>query len=61
MNLPLEIALIGTVFYLFVFAGLTLYAATHYTRVPGGRWSTWEKARPSDQWAAIDPTEEQAA
>lgn len=44
MNVPALITLAGTCVYLLVTAVLSRYAATHYTRKPGGGWTTWERA-----------------
>ena len=41
MNVPALITLAGAGVYLLVTVILGRYAATHYTRKPGGSWTTW--------------------
>ena len=43
-DLPTRLALIGSAFTPLLTVALGWCMGTHYTRVPGGRWTTWEKA-----------------
>ena len=36
-------ALLGSTLTPLLMLGLALYAGHHYTRLPDGRWTTWEK------------------
>ena len=42
-DLPTLIALAGVVFWLVVTVAMYAYASRHYTRLPGAKWTTWEK------------------
>ncbi len=43
-DLPTQLALLGMTFITpLLMLGLSLYAGHRYTRLPDGRWTTWEK------------------
>lgn len=44
-DLPTRIGLLGAAVFGLWAASCLRYVATHYTRVPGGPWTTWEKAQ----------------
>ena len=50
-------ALACILFWALATAAMYLYADEHYTRLPGGSWTTWEKA----QSPLIEPNEDEAA
>ena len=49
--------LASVLFWALATAVMYLYAGRHYTRLPGGSWTTWENA----QSPHIEPKEDQAA
>ena len=50
-------ALACVLFWALATAAMYLYAGRHYTRLPGGSWTSWEKA----QSPHIEPKEDEAA
>jgi hypothetical protein len=57
-DFPTQVALGGGLLYLLVTVCMCRYASQHYTRVPGGNWTTWEKAQ---SWAQRESEQEEAA
>jgi len=57
-DLATPVALGGVLFYLLVTVCMCRYASQHYTRLPGGKWTTWEKAQSPAQ---REPEQEEAA
>jgi hypothetical protein len=44
-DFPTQVALSGGLFHLLVTVCMCRYASRHYTRVPGGEWTTRAKAQ----------------
>jgi hypothetical protein len=58
LDFPTQVALGGGLFYLLVIVRMCRYASQHYTRAPGGEWTSWEKAQSA---GAHEPEREVAA